>query len=84
MSDVAAMITRFPRSGSIGEMDCLYSYWATDRPHGFDDVHVDALAALVPLLALAVKCVSVARIAATLVETYLGRDAGQRVLDGLI
>ena len=37
-----------------------------------------------PVLALAVKCVSLARIAATLVETYLGRDAGRRVLDGLI
>ena len=37
MSDVAAMITRFLRSGAIGEMDCLYSYWATDHPHGFDE-----------------------------------------------
>jgi hypothetical protein len=27
-----------------------------------------------PMLALAVKCVSVARIAGTLVETYLGRN----------
>ncbi|MGZ9082005.1 MAG: adenylate/guanylate cyclase domain-containing protein [Rhodoplanes sp.] len=84
MTDVAAMITRFPRSGAIGEMDCLYSYWATDYPHGFDDAHVEAIAALVPMLALAVKCVSLARIAATLVETYFGRDAGRRVLNGLI
>ena len=84
MSDFAAMITRFAKSGVIGEMDCLYSYWATDHPHGFDDAHVEAIAALVPMLALAVKCVSLARIAATLVETYLGRDAGQRVLNGLI
>jgi adenylate cyclase len=45
---------------------------------------VEAIAALMPVLALAVKCVSLARIAATLVETYLGRDAGQRVLQGLI
>ena len=84
MSDFAEMITRFAKSGVIGEMDCLYSYWATDHPHGFDDAHVEAIAALVPMLALAVKCVSLARIAATLVETYLGRDAGQRVLNGLI
>jgi len=84
MNDIAAMITRFPRSGAIGEMDCLYSYWATDRPHGFDDAHVEAIAGLVPMLALAVKCVSLARIAGTLVETYLGRDAGRRVLKGLI
>lgn len=84
MSDVAAMITRFAGSGAIGEMDCLYSYWATDHLHGFDDAHVGAIAALMPMLALAVKCVSLARIAATLVETYLGRDAGRRVLNGLI
>ena len=53
MSDVAAMITRFPRSGAIGEMDSLYSYWATDHPHGFDDAHVEAIAGLTPMLALA-------------------------------
>jgi adenylate cyclase len=84
MSDVAAMITRFPRSGAIGEMDSLYSYWATDRPHGFDDPQLAAIGRLMPMLALAVKCVSLARIAGTLVETYLGRDAGRRVLQGRI
>jgi adenylate cyclase len=84
MTDVAAMITRFPGSGAIGEMDCLYSYWGTDHPRGFDDAHVEAIAGLMPMLALAVKCVSLARIAGTLVETYLGRDAGSRVLQGLI
>jgi adenylate cyclase len=35
-------------------------------------------------LALAAKCASLARIAGTLVETYLGRDAGRRVLEGRI
>lgn len=84
MSDVAWVVTRFPASGAIGEMDCLYSYWATDRPHGFDDREIEALVGLMPKLALAVKCVSLTRIAGTLVETYLGRDAGRRVLRGLI
>jgi adenylate cyclase len=65
-------------------MDSLYCYWATDHPQGFDDAHVEALSRLMPTLALAVKCVSLARIAGTLVETYLGRDAGRRVLNGLI
>jgi adenylate cyclase len=84
MSDVAVMISRFAGAGAIGEMDALYSYWATDRPQGFAEGEVEALAALLPKLALAVKCVSLARIAGTLVETYLGRDAGMRVLRGLI
>ena len=37
-----------------------------------------------PHLALAVKSASFARIAETLVDTYLGRDAGRRVLQGHI
>ena len=82
MSDVVAMITPFTGSDSIGEMDSLYCYWATDQPDGFADGDVEALARLMPMLALAVKCVSLAGIAGTLVQTYLGRDAGQRVLQG--
>jgi adenylate cyclase len=84
MSDVVAIIARFAGSGAIGEMDCVYSYWATGREEGFADGHVEALTRLLPMLALALKCVSLARIAGTLVETYLGRDAGRRVLGGLI
>jgi adenylate cyclase len=78
------MITRFAADGVIGEMDCVYSSWATDHPGGFDDGQVEALIGLLPMLALAVKCVSLTRIAGTLVETYLGRDAGRRVLAGRI
>ncbi len=84
MSDVVALLTRFAGSDSIGEMDSLYCYWATDRPRGFSEGEVDALARLMPVLALAVKCVSLAGIAGTLVQIYLGRDAGQRVLQGRI
>jgi adenylate cyclase len=84
MTDYLAMITRFAADGVIGEMDCVYSSWVTDHPGGFDDSQVEALIGLMPTLALAVKCVSLARIAGTLVETYLGRDAGRRVLAGRI
>jgi adenylate cyclase len=84
MSDYLAIITRFAADGVIGEMDCVYSSWATDHPGGFDDGQVEALVGLLPMLALAVKCVSLARIAGTLVDTYLGRDAGRRVLAGRI
>jgi adenylate cyclase len=84
MTDYLAMITRFATDGVIGEMDCIYSSWVTDHADGFDDGQVEALVELMPVLALAVKCVSLGRIAGTLVETYLGRDAGRRVLGGLI
>ena len=57
MTDVVALITRFAAPGVIGEMDCVYSSWATDAPRGFDDAQVEALSGLMPKLALAVKCV---------------------------
>lgn len=83
-TDYAGFINRFTAEGIIGEMDCVYSSWTTDAPDGFTDEQVAALAQLVPFLALAMKCAALGRIAQTLVETYLGRDAGRLVLDGRI
>jgi adenylate cyclase len=83
-SDVLAMAHRFASDGVIGEMDCFYSQWATRRPDGFRESELAALRRLVPSLGLAIKSTSLARIAGTLVEVYLGRDAGHRVLAGRI
>jgi adenylate cyclase len=84
LTDYVAIINRFAEEGAIGEMDCVYSYWATDRADGFSDEEIGALKRLTPFLGLAIKSASLARIAETLVETYLGRDAGRRVLRGRI
>lgn len=82
MTDYVAMVHRFTGQGIIGEMDAVYSSWATDNASGFGDADIADLERLVPLLALAVKSASLTRIARTLVETYLGRDPGRRVLAG--
>ncbi len=82
MVDYVALIHRFAADGVIGEMDCIYSSWATDAAAGFTEQDVAALRRLSAALGLAMKSASLARIAATLVETYLGRDAGRRVLRG--
>jgi len=84
MTDYVAIANRFTGDEIIGRMDCVYSSWATDASHGFDDDDVADLCRLTPFLALAVKSASLARIAGTLVETYLGRDPGRRVLQGRI
>jgi adenylate cyclase len=84
MTDYVAMINRFGSAGAIGMMDCTFSSWTTDRAEGYAQADVAALEFLVPCLALAIKSASIARITATLVETYLGRDAGHRVLRGHI
>lgn len=82
--DYLALVTPFAREGAFGDMDCLYSHWMTRHPEGFAEADIEALRQLVPVLALAVKSASLARIARTLVEVYLGRDAGEKVLSGRI
>jgi adenylate cyclase len=66
----------------VGGMECVYSSWTTDAYPGFSDDNIQLLSRSLPAFALAAKCASLTRIAATLAETYLGRDAGQRVLHG--
>jgi adenylate cyclase len=84
MTDYVAIIDRFAPEGTIGEMDCVYSSWVTACADGFADAHIAALTRVVPTLALAVKAAALARMTGTLMETYLGRDAGRRVLSGRI
>ena len=84
MTDYVVMVNRFAPEGVIGEMDCVYSSWTTAHPEGFADAHIEALTRVVPTLALAFKAAALARMTGTLMQTYLGRDAGQRVLSGKI
>ncbi len=84
ITEFVATVNRFSVDGVIGEMDCFYTGWMTDREGGFSDAEVATLERLTPFLGLAIKAASLARITNTLVETYLGRDAGRRVLQGRI
>jgi adenylate cyclase len=84
MTDYLAIINRFAGEHVLGDMDSVYSSWATKAPAGFSDGQIVALQRIAPSLALAIKSVSLTRMTATLMETYLGRDAGQRVLSGRI
>jgi adenylate cyclase len=83
-TDYVAIISRFAADGVIGDMDGVYMSWSTQTPAGFGDGHVATLQRLAPALALAIKSVSMARMTGALMETYLGRDAGRRVLAGRI
>jgi adenylate cyclase len=84
MTDYVAIISRFAAEGALGDMDGVYSSWVTRASGGFSEGQIAALQRVAPCLALAIKSVSLARMTATLMETYLGRDAGQRVLSGRI
>jgi adenylate cyclase len=84
ITDYVAIISRFAPEGVIGEMDCIYSSWSSAHADGFADAHIATLKRVVPTLALAIKAAALARMTATLMETYLGRDAARRVLSGRI
>jgi adenylate cyclase len=84
MTDYLAIISRFAPEGVIGEMECIYSSWTSAHADGFADAHIAALKRVVPTLALAIKAAALSRMTATLMETYLGRDAARRVLSGRI
>jgi adenylate cyclase len=77
-------VHRFGEAGTMGQMDCLYSYWATRRDDGFNAQELDALRDLIPVLGLAIKSAAQVEIARTLGRVYLGRDAAEQVLRGRI
>ena len=71
-----------PLTFSNGRHQCLT--FATNRTGGFSDDHLTRLRGLVPLLALVLELHATKRMARDLLGVYLGREAGARVLDGVI
>jgi adenylate cyclase len=57
---------------------------ATDRPGGFSEAEAARFKQLALPLALVLEVKETRRIASTLLDTYLGHDAGRRVLGGLV
>jgi adenylate cyclase len=58
--------------------------WTTTRPGGFDDADLAALDAVCRPLARLVEIYALRRIATNLLDTYVGRHAGERILQGRI
>ncbi|KAB0679624.1 adenylate/guanylate cyclase domain-containing protein [Aureimonas leprariae] len=83
-SDYLIFMQPFGAEGVIGDLDGIFCQICTRAPDGFSDEDLAVVRALVPKLSVAIKCASLARIATTLVEVYLGRDARERVLKGRI
>jgi adenylate cyclase len=57
---------------------------ATDRSGGFTTAELRTIAEMLPVLARLMEVHALRRTAETVLETYLGRLTGERVLDGLI
>jgi len=83
-TDYIAFELPIGRTVRMGDIDGLTSSWTTDAAGGFTDAQIELLAAIVPPLALAHLQRITDRTARTLLKTYLGRDAAERVLAGNI
>ncbi len=83
-TDYVAFGTSFGDGDTPGPFEGFSSSWTTDAPGGFNDTAISVIERSLQPFALAVKAASTYRAAVSVLETYLGKDAGQRVLDGEI
>ena len=77
-TDYAMMPVRFTNGRTN------YISWTTDRPGGFTTVQLSLLWSLLPLLALRLEIESGYNVTDTLLTTYLGHNAAQKVLAGTV
>lgn len=83
-TDYLGVMTRFQESDNLNTESGMVSSWTVDNPNGLSDEQALALERLVPLLGLHIKSAGNHRIARSLMDTYLGKDAGRRVMSGQI
>jgi adenylate cyclase len=60
------------------------SSWTTKQPGGFTDDQLAALRSIVPPLTRLIEVIGLRRVAVTLLDTYVGNRAGERILGGQI
>ncbi|AZO71429.1 MAG: adenylate/guanylate cyclase domain-containing protein [Mesorhizobium sp.] len=80
VTDYMAFVLPFSGNTSQGMMGS----WSTDSAGGFSDSMISALLRIQSHLAIATKMAVLTKLADNMMTTYLGGDAGKRVLDGQI
>jgi adenylate cyclase len=84
MTDYVIFRTRVGDETWAGAADGMVSSWTTDATGGFTDDQLALLGGIQPTLALAFMLQTTRKTARTLMTTYLGQDAAERVLAGNI
>jgi len=84
VTDYWSRLVRFGDRGRIGDTRGLATSWATRDPGGLTERDLALIDATLPAFALAFKATMAIDTARTLVATYLGRDAAERILRGEI
>ncbi len=83
-TDYLAISVRVGETVQLGVGEGITTSWTTDAPDGFPSAQVDLLGGIMPALTLAFMLRTTHRDARTLLTTYLGRHAADRVLAGNI
>lgn len=82
VTDYVAFVTPIGESLRLGDRAGMISSWTTDAPAGFADDEIALLAAVMRVFAVTFMLRTTRQTARTLITTYLGSDAAERVLAG--
>jgi adenylate cyclase len=83
-TDYVAFASRVGESVRLGVGEGIVASWTTDAPSGFTETQIELLAGIMPALTVIFLLRTTNRAARTLITTYLGSDAAERVLAGNI
>src|SRR5207249_1351034 len=84
VTDYVSFASRVGESVRLGEGEGIFASWTTDASNGFTEAQIELLRGILPALTLAMLLRTTNRNARTLITTYLGSDAADRVLAGNI
>jgi adenylate cyclase len=84
ITEYMAFSIRVGETIRFGETEGMVASWTTDAPNGFTDADVELLSGIMPALTLALLLRTTYRDTRTLLTTYLGKHAADRVLAGNI
>jgi len=83
-TDYVAFVWRVGEGVLLGGGEGLVASWSTDAAAGFTAQQIELLSQILPVLTLVIMFRTNHRAARTLITTYLGSDAAERVLAGNI
>ena len=84
ITDYLIVKVAFPVASLGGHQSGMLVSWSTDRPDGFSDAEIAGLGRLAPRLGLAMSNRLLREVTSNVLDTYVGRDAGKRILSGQI
>jgi len=82
ITDYLALAVRVGEAIRMGAAEGLVASWTTDAPSGFTDAQIELLRGLMAPLTVSILLQTTHRDMRTLLRTYLGRHAADRVLAG--